>query len=148
MAELDLNQKEKVNAVLSFVVLKKLITPIKNTKAFDKGYVDATGKLTDKGHALEENSDPDFSFFDKVMFKIKRLLGSKTAQLNTFIYLQTVDTDFYNDIMIKGGLHKRGEVKRVMRDVERIIEKHDISLDDLTKMMLMEKLQDRNIDNI
>jgi len=147
MADLDLNQKEKVNAVLSFVVLKKLITPIKNTKAFEKGYVDASGKLTEKGHEIEEK-DPDFSFFDKVMFKIKRLLGSRTAQLNTFIYLQTVDTDFYDDIVIKGGIHRRGEVKRVMRDVEKIIEKHDISMDDLTKMVLIENMQDKDVDGV
>jgi hypothetical protein len=117
-SKVSLANKEKIEKVLSFIVIKKLIKPISKTDAFKLGLVDKTGKLIKDPETDEEKQA--FSVFDKIIFKIKRLLGSRISQLNTFIYLQSIDDDFLNNIVVTGSLSKRAAVNRMTRDIESV----------------------------
>jgi hypothetical protein len=131
------NKRKKLDDILNLIVVKKLITPITKTEAFKKGFVDKDGKTI-----KSDNEDFELSLFDKLMFKIKRLLGPKLNQLNNFLYVQTLDDDVLNNIVITGGLEKKGATKRVKADIEKLTERYNIEIEDVMLLMLHEQLKE------
>ena len=141
---LNLKNKEKVDSVLSYVFLKKLIKPIQKTEAFKLGLVDTQGKTIKEPETAEEKLS--LSTFDKVMFKIKRLLGGRLATLNSFIYLNSLDDDFYDQMIITGSLSKKAAVLRMNKDIESIMEKYGYTLEDGLKMIIAEECRKKKIE--
>lgn len=141
---LSLTNKEKVDSVLSFVFLKKLIKPIQKTDAHKLGLVDNNGKIIKEPESDEELRA--LSQFDKVVFKIKRLLGSRVAQLNAFIYLQSLDDDFYDQMIITGALSKKAAIQRMNRDIEAVVEKHGFDLETGLQFLIAEECRKKKIE--
>jgi len=137
------DDSEKMEKVMAFILMKRLITPIKKTNAFKLGLVDRSGKVIKKAESDEEKKA--LSTLDKLIFKLKRLMGSKLAQLNTFMYLQTSEEDFSDNIIVLGGLEKRGMVKRVQDDLNKLLEKYDISQEEFFNNMLNEEIKKKGI---
>lgn len=137
------NDSEKMEKVMSFIVMKRLITPIKRTKAFKLGLVDRSGKVLKKPETKEEKKA--FTPLDTLIFKIKRMLGSKLAQLNTFMYLQSSEEDFSDNIVVMGGLEKRGMVKRVQDDLKKLLEKYSITSDEFFNGVLNEEIRKKGL---
>ena len=138
------NQKERIDNILSFLVIKKLVTPVTKTEAYKKGLVDSTGKIIKQPETEEEESA--LTLFDKFLFKVKRLLGPKISQLNNFLYVQTLNNDFYNSLIVRGNVEKRAEIKRITRDIQRVSEKYECDIDDIVSCLLQEEVKN-NIDN-
>ena len=66
------------------------------------------------------------------------MLGSRISQLNNFLYIQTITSDYYSNLVLKGGIEQRGMVKKLKRDVplklnstEHDLEDTDYLLDDM-----------------
>lgn len=132
MAKLE--HKINIDTILSYILIKKLVTPIVRTDAYKLGLVNNAGKV------IREPETPNevgaMTLLDKVAFKLKRLLGSKLLNLNNFLYLQTINNDFYNKLVVKGSITQRAEIRRILRDVKGIKEKYDIDETDVIRMLL------------
>ncbi len=133
-------QRERVDDILSFAVIKKLVTPIKKTNAYKLGLVDSVGKIIRNPTTDEEHMA--LTLFDKFIFKLKRLLGSKISQLNNFLFVHTLNNDFYNNLIVKGGIEKKAEIKRIRRDIDKLSEKYDIDVDELLIYMIHEDIKE------
>lgn len=136
-------ENEKVDSVLSYILMKKLITPIKRTPAFKLGLVDREGDVLKKPETEEEVNA--ITTLDKLVYKLKKLLGSKLAQLNRFMYLLGSAEDVSSDIHVMGGVEKRGVVKRIQADLETMFEKYDISAKEFFNTMLVEEIRKKNL---
>jgi hypothetical protein len=139
---ISLQNKDKIDNVLAYVFIKKLIRPINTTKAFKLGLIDNEGKLLKEPETDEEQRS--LSLFDRIVFKIKRMLGSRVSQLNAFIYLKSLDDDFYNNMVITGSLSKKSAVRRMEKDIENVLEKYDIRSDELFKMLISEQYRNKD----
>lgn len=140
----DKIQKDRIDNILSFLVIKKLVTPITKTDAYKMGLVDSTGRLVKSPETEEEKSA--LTLFDKFMFKVKRLLGPKVSQLNNFLYVQTLNNDFYNSLIVRGNVEKRAEIKRITKDIQKVSEKYDCPIEDVVAILLQEEVRN-NIDD-
>jgi len=131
--------RENIDTILTYILIKKLVTPIVRTDAYKLGLVNNAGKV------LHEPSDPKergaLTLLDKVVFKLKRLLGAKLTNLSNFLYLQTISSNFYNKLMVKGDIRQRAEIKRIVKDVKGIKEKYDKSMDEIICALITEELQ-------
>jgi hypothetical protein len=136
MAKLE--HRINIDTILTYILIKKLITPIVRSKAYKLGLINNAGKQLREANTEEEKGA--FTLLDKVVFKLKRLLGTKLLNLNNFLYLQTINSDFYNKLMVKGSITQRAEIIRINQDVKTIKEKYNMSEDDLVYTLLKEDL--------
>lgn len=139
--ERGLEHVERVNDLLSFFVMKKLIMPIYKTDAYKLGIIDRMGKMIKNPETKEEKLA--YGSFDKLMFKLKRLLGNKIGQLNNFMYVQSTVSDFYDNLIVLGSVEKRAIVKRIKQDMEKLFEKYDMDRDAYLKYLVMEELKEQ-----
>ena len=133
-------QRENIDNILSYIFIKKLVTPIVRTKAYSLGLVNSAGKVVKQPQSPKEKSS--LTTLDKIIFKMKRLLGSKLINLNSFLYLTTMSNDFYNKLVVRGSVNQRAEVLRIIKDVEKLAENYDASFDDVIQTMVVEQIQD------
>jgi len=136
MAKLE--HRINIDTILTYILIKKLITPIVRSKAYKLGLINNAGKQLREANTEEERGA--FTLLDKVVFKLKRLLGTRLLNLNNFLYLQTINSDFYNKLMVKGSITQRAEIIRINQDVKTIKEKYNMSDDDLVYTLLKEDL--------
>lgn len=140
--------KEKIttDSVLTFIFLKKLMTPITKSLAFRLELVDSSGRLIKK--PTNEKEEAALTLLDKLIFKIKRLLRTKLTQLHSFLYLQTLGSEqsFYAKIIVKGSVDSRAEIKRIKKDLDKIAENYDMDTGELLSLMIHENLKD-GLDN-
>lgn len=129
---------DRINKVLAYIFTKKLVTPIKDSKAYKLGLIGRDGKLKKEPKTDEEKRV--LSPLDILIFKIKKLMGSRLAQLNSFMYLKASEENVKNDIVVKGGADKRAMVKRVQDDMMKMLEKYNIPEEDFYNLMLLEEL--------
>jgi hypothetical protein len=143
------SDKERIttDSVLTFILLKKLMTPISKSKAFQLGLVDVSGRLIKK--PSNEKEEAALTLFDKLIFKIKRLLRSKLTQLHSFLYLQTLGSEqgFYNKLVVKGSVESRAEIQRIKKDLDKVAENHNYSTNELLTILIHEDLQNKVDEN-
>jgi len=131
--------KGDVDTIMSYILVKKLVTPIVRSEAYKMKLVNAAGKVirepeTDKEHG-------SLTLLDRIVFKLKRLLGSKLLNLNNFLFLQTISNDFYNKLVVRGTIKQRAEIKRIARDVKGIKEKYNIDTEEIICSLIKEDLE-------
>ena len=131
--------KSNVDKILTYVFLKKLVSPIVRTEAYKLGIVNNTGRVIKEPKTDKEKSS--LTILDKTIFKLRRMLGSKISQLNNFLFLQTLSNDFYNKLVVRGSIEQRAEIKRIVKDVDKLAEKYDCEVDDILKTMLTEQIR-------
>jgi hypothetical protein len=134
----DKHQNE-VDTIMSYILIKKLVTPITQTKAFKMGLVNGAGKVIREPKTDEENAV--LTILDRIVYKIKRLLNTKLLNLNNFLYLQTINNDFYNKLIVRGTIKQRAEIMRITKDVKDIKEKYNIDTEELICSLITEELQ-------
>jgi len=134
---MDENRK-RIDDALSFLTIKKLVTPVSKTQAFKNGLVSGDGRIIRQPETEEE--ELSLTLFDKFIFKVRRLLGGKISQLNNFLYVQTLDNNFYNNLIVKGAIEQRASIQRVKKDMDRFIESHDITFDELMVCLIHEEI--------
>jgi len=138
--------RSNIDSVLTYILIKKLITPIIKTKAYKLGLVDKVGHSLKKPETSEEKTA--LSVFDKFIFKLKRLLGGKVMNLHRFLYLQTLNNDFYSKLLVKGSVENRAEIKRIKKGVEGLAEKYDRTFEEILMGILNEELRQEDINEI
>ena len=140
-------EKSNIDSVLTYILIKKLVTPIVKTKAYELGLIDNAGHSLRKPETDSEKSA--LSVFDKFVFKLKRLLGGKVMNLHRFLYLQTLNNNFYNKLIVRGSVENRAEIQRIKKGVEGLQEKFGYdSLEEILMGFLNEELREEDINEI
>lgn len=133
------DQLQDIDSIISFIFLKKLMTPISKSKAFSLGLVDSVGSVIKNPESKEE--EDALTLLDKTIFKIKRLLGTKLTQLHAFLYLQTLNVNqFYNKLVAKGSVESKAEIKRIKKDIQKVAENYNCDVNDLIHIMITEDI--------
>ncbi len=136
------NNKQNLDSIITFIVLKKLITSFTQTNAYKLNLINASGKVIKIPQTEEEKNS--LTILDRLIFKIKRLLGSKLLNLNKFFYLKTLNIDFYQKLMVKGNIEQRAEIIRINKDITNLQEKYNLPLEDLLSIYIKEELEATN----
>ncbi len=140
-------EKRNIDSILTFVLLKKIVTPITKTDAFKLGLVNNVGRVIKKPETDEEKDS--LTLLDRFTFKLRRLLGSKLNQLHNFFFLQTLGNSFQNKLVVRGSVEQRAEIKRISRDLEKLSESYGYTIEEVLKLMMNEKLrnvkEDQNV---
>jgi len=138
-------QVKNIDMILTYLLLKKLTQPIVQSKAYKEGLVDASGSvLREPRSPIEEMA---MTLLDKVVFQLKRLLGPRVIKLNKFLYLQTLNNNFYNKLVVRGTIDQRAEILRIIKDMKTIQEKYNIEdIDTLMYSLLSEVMEDFDAD--
>ncbi len=72
------------------------------------------------------------------------MLGSRLPQLNAFIYLASkLDDDFYDGLIVTGSLAKKAAIMRVQQDLEKIMEKHEVSYEEFANHLISEEYKEK-----
>ena len=134
-----MKNKQNIDSIITFLLLKKLITPFTSTIAYKLGLIDSNGKII-KVPETDKEKDA-LTILDRVIFKLKRLLGSKVLVLNRFMYLKTLNIDMYNKLNVKGTVEQRAEIIRINKDIRQMQEKYQMNFDDILQIVLNESLE-------
>lgn len=116
---MTLDEKENIDNILTFVLIRKLVTPIIKHPAYMLGLVNAAGKVIKNPVTPKERMA--LTTLDKIIFKLKRLLGGKLLNLNNFLYLTTMNNDMYDKLVVRGNVSRRAEIQRIIQDVNKTI---------------------------
>jgi len=128
-----------IDTVLTYLLIKKLTTPVVQSSAYKQGLVNNAGRVIKEPETDKEKEA--LTIFDKLIFKLKRLLGTKLTTLNNFLYVTTLGNDFYNKIIIRGTIEQRTEVERIKRDIKKLQEKYNCELEDIISSLICEHLE-------
>lgn len=136
-----MQDKVEIDSVLTFLFLKKLMTHVVKTKAYNMGLINENGYLVKQPETQEEKEA--VTLLDKTIWKIRRLLGTKLGSLRSFLWLQTHDSNkFYANLILKGSAEKKSEIRRIKKSVSKVAEQHNCSVDDLLYTILQEQYLD------
>lgn len=135
---MDKEHKSNVDTIMSYILIKKLVTPIARSDAYKLKLVNGAGKVIKEPQTKEQEA---LTLLDRIVFKLKRLLGTRLINLNNFLYLQTVNNDFYNKLVVRGTIKQRAEIQRIARDVKEIKEKYQIDDSDVIYSLLAESIE-------
>lgn len=131
--------RKNIDSILSYVLIKSIMTNPMSTKAYDIGLID------EKGNTIKEPENEDeeeaLTVLDKLGFKIRRMLGSRISELSTFAYVKSIPGK-YQDLLSTNSVEKKAMVKRVTKDIENLAENHKMSFDEIVKIYLNESLKD------
>lgn len=137
----NIDNIEKIHKVMAFILMRKMVEPIRKSKAYELGLIDRTGKIIKQPETDEEREA--LTLTDRFLLKIKRMLGSKVAQLNTFMYTKTHDVDVEDAFVPKGSVDKRAVVKRVEDDMIKLLEKYEMSQEEFYTLLIADELNKR-----
>lgn len=131
-------KKSNVDTILSYILIKKLVRPISSTPAYKLGLVDNSGKIIRKPEIEEEYEA--LTILDRIIFQIKRLLGHKLMTLNNFLFLQSNNNDFYNNLVIRGTTKQKAEMVKINREFKDLQEKYEMETEDVMNLMIYEEI--------
>jgi hypothetical protein len=139
-------KKTEIDSLITYLLLKKLMTPILSMPAFKHKLIDSAGRVI-KEPVTQQEMD-SLTLLDKIVLKLKRLLGPRISTLYQFIYLQSMGINMYQNIIVMGTPTQRAEIKRISNDIKRLQEHHNISNEDTILMLLEEELHQSKQDEI
>ena len=114
-----MKSKRNTDALLAYLFLKRLMTPFVRTDAYKLGLINNSGRvIKNPTNDIERDA---LTIFDKIIFKIKRLMGGKLLNFNKFLWLATTNDDLLNRIVVNGSMEERSEVQRIQKDIDNII---------------------------
>lgn len=131
-------QIKNIDTIITYLLIKKLVTPIVKTKAFKIGLINSTGKII-KDPTPEE--EINLTVLDKLVLKLKRLVGTKLLTLNNFLYLQNTNNNMYDKLFVKGSITQRAEIKRIVKDIKTFQEDNNLQIDQIVYSLLSEDLE-------
>lgn len=135
-----MKNKNEIDTIVSYIFMKKIVTPIVRSEAYKLKLINSAGRVirepvTDKEHAA-------LTLLDRLVLKIKRLMGGRLVNLNNFLYLQTINNDFYSKLIVRGTIKQRAEIKRIARDVKNLKEKYDLDNESIIYSLLREQIDE------
>jgi len=106
------------DALASYILVKKLMMPINKTPAYRLGLVNDSGMVVREPKGDEINS---LTVLDRLVFKIKRLLGVRLTSLYSFLYVQSMASpNLYTNLVTLGTPSQRAETKRILNTIKKI----------------------------
>ena len=130
--------RKNIDSILSYILIKSIMTNPMSTKAYDLGLIDEKGN-TIKEPETEDEQDA-LTVLDKIGFKIRRMLGSRISELSSFAYIKSIPGK-YQDLLSTNSVEKKAMVKRVTKDIENLSENHKMPFDEIVKIYLNESLK-------
>jgi hypothetical protein len=128
-----------LDAIITWIFLKKMCSPIVKTPAYLLGIVNASGKKI-KNPSTEEEKIA-YTTLDEIIYWIKRNLGGKISVLNQFLYTITSGNSFYNKLLAVGNVETRAEIIRIKKDISRLSESLGYTTEGLLKMMIADEVE-------
>ena len=111
------DRKDQVSDVMMAVMLRKLLKPANQSKAFRLGLIDYEGhQIREPKNQTEAN---EITSFDKLVWKIQRMLGPRVNQLATFAYLNSFPEEIERYLYAQGSVWSKPQVKRAKKDLDR-----------------------------
>lgn len=136
------NLKNNVDSLVVFVFLKRLLEPITQTDAYKLGIVDTNGKVLKVPESKEELES--LTILDRLVFKLRRLLGTKISILNKFLFILTTKNDYLNNLSFNNTVQGRAEMIRIKDELNRLGEKYNRSLESMLIEMIHEDVRHLN----
>lgn len=130
--------RKNIDSILSYILIKSIMTNPMSTKAYDLGLIDEKGNII-KEPETEDEQDA-LTVLDKIGFKIRRMLGSRISELSSFAYIKSIPGK-YQDLLSTNSVEKKAMVKRVTKDIENLSENHKMPFDEIVKIYLTESLK-------
>lgn len=124
---------------MAFLLLRKLVTSVTDSDAYKMGLVNSSGKVI----KVPENEieREKLTILDQVVFKLKRLLGTKVSILNKFLYLATMADNHMN--RLNGPGFSKSEVERIRKDLNSLGESVLGFIEEVVKESEMKVNQER-----
>jgi hypothetical protein len=136
------SKRTEIDSLITYLFLKKLMTPILSMPAYRKGLIDSAGRIVKE--PITQTDIDSLTLLDKIVLKIKRLLGPRISSLNQFLYTQTLGLNLYNNLICMGTPTTRSEIIRISKDLKRLMESHNLSNEDTIRLLLEEDLNNTN----
>ena len=130
--------RKNIDSILSYILIKSIMTNPMSTKAYDLGLIDEKGNII-KEPETEDEQDA-LTVLDKIGFNIRRMLGSRISELSSFAYIKSIPGK-YQDLLSTNSVEKKAMVKRVTKDIENLSENHKMPFDEIVKIYLNESLK-------
>lgn len=134
-----IKDNSNLDSIITYILLKKLATPIVKSPAYLLELVNASGRIIKRPSTDEEKVA--LTILDEIVFWLKRQLGGKIAQLNSFLYTLTSGNNFYNKLITVGSVEQRAEIIKIKKDVARLSESLGYSTEDVMKIILREEIE-------
>lgn len=75
-----------VDAVITYRILKKLVTPFEETDAYRLGIIDKKGNLLKKSNQLHTDEERDaYTLLDRLVFRLKRIINKVPVENKRFV---------------------------------------------------------------
>jgi hypothetical protein len=133
------SKKHDIDALVTYLFLKKLMTPVFNMPAYRMKLIDNAGRIIKEPVTSQEKDA--LTLLDKLILKIKRLMGTRISNLYNFLYMQTLGMNAYNNIIVLGSAAQRAEMKRINKDFKRLQESVDMNSEDVIYTLLLEEIK-------
>jgi len=138
--------KKDIDNIVTYFFLKKITTPPQKMEAYSLGLIDRTGRVLRK--PVTEDEKLSLTLLDRLVLKMRRLLGSRMSILNNFVYLQTTSPDFYSNIKVVGNISKRSEITRIKKSAKSYLESENITADELIRILLSEETEETDFTDL
>lgn len=138
------SEKEKVDSVLSFLLIRSLLRPVSSTTAFSNKLVNRDGIIIKEPITSKEKDS--LTSFDRIIFKLRRMLGSKISQLYSYNYIRNTDDKSTSLLTVKGSPERRAAIMKLRLDLEKLTEQYSFTDFDsaLTELILEDLEEYRN----
>ena len=101
-----------IDLIITYRVVKMLVTTFEKTEAFKRGIIDADGKVLRKFKTVKGSERKHYTMLHRFVFNLKRLLGllpggkSKFASYATALALLLKENKDINAVELERGLYK------------------------------------------
>lgn len=128
---------QHLDEVLSYILVKKMLTRINKTKAHKLGLVDDKGRTLKIAKTEEEKTA--LGLLDKFIFKLKRIIGPRINELSNFLYVNSFESDIEKYLTVKGGVQNKAAIKRVTNDLNQLTEKYNMDISEILLCLIHEE---------
>ena len=128
---------QHLDEVLSYILVKKMLTRIDKTKAHKLGLVDDKGRTLKIAKTEEEKTA--LGLLDKFIFKLKRIIGPRINELSNFLYVNSFESDIEKYLTVKGGVQNKAAIKRVTNDLNQLTEKYNMDISEILLCLIHEE---------
>ena len=108
---------ENTSDVIMAVLLRKLLKPAGQSKAFQMGLIDNQGhQIREPKNQTERNA---MTSLDKLVWKLQRMLGTRINQLAMFAYIGSFPEEIEKYLYSQGAAWSKSQVKRAKADLDK-----------------------------
>ena len=135
-----LQEGRLIDYTIVFIMVKRLLKPIKKWDAFKLGLIDEDGKALRKPETKKEKDA--YTILDRMILKIKDLIGKhKLKVITAFLLLKdSVDlTTLSNDELIE-YCDKRRVARQLYKELKENVSSNDLTMEDFWSFLTQEKI--------